>query len=357
MTAGFDRQRVAAVHEAIEPYIRRTPVVEVDGGDFGLPSFSLTLKLEQLQHAGSFKTRGAFANLLLRPLPAAGVVAASGGNHGAAVAYAAMRLGVAARIFVPTVSSRAKTDRIRAYGADLVIGGARYADALAASEVHAAATGALQVHAFDQIETLLGQATLGRELAEQAPRLDTILAAVGGGGLIGGIAGWYAGDVRDVRGVRDVRAVRIVGVEPEGAPTLSLALRAGRPVEAPAGSVAADSLAPRQVGDLMFPLAQAHLQGVVLVSDEAILGAQQALWDVLRLVAEPGGAAAFAALLGGAYVPAPGERVGVVISGANTTAVDFSCAAAHPAPGGPSGASDPRGAAGSDSPSGDGASS
>jgi threonine dehydratase len=311
MTAGFDRQRVAAVHEAIQPYIRRTPVVVAGGGDFGLAPFSLTFKLEQLQHAGSFKTRGAFANLLLRNLPAAGVVAASGGNHGAAVAYAAMRLGVAASIFVPTVSSPAKTDRIRAYGANLVIGGERYADALAASEIHAAATGALRVHAFDQPETLLGQATLARELAGQAPELDTILAAVGGGGLIGGIAGWYAG------------AVRIVGVEPEGAPTLSLALGAGRPVEAPAGSVAADSLAPRQVGGLMFPLAQAYMQGVVLVSDEAILAAQQALWDALRVVAEPGGATAFAALLGGAYAPAPGERVGVVVSGANTTAVDF----------------------------------
>jgi threonine dehydratase len=311
MTAGLDRQRVAAVHAAIEPYVRRTPVVEVNGGDFGLPPFSLTFKLEQLQHAGSFKTRGAFANLLLRTLPAAGVVAASGGNHGAAVAYAALRLGVAATIFVPTVSSRAKTDRIRAYGADLVIGGDRYADALLASEAHAAKTGALQVHAFDQPETLLGQATLARELALQAPKLDTILAAVGGGGLIGGIAGWYAGDAR------------ILGVEPEGAPTLSLALGAGRPVAAPTGSIAADSLAPRQVGELMFPLAQAHVERVVLVRDEAIRGAQQALWDALRVVAEPGGVTAFAALLGGAYTPAPGERVGVVLSGANTTAVDF----------------------------------
>jgi len=307
-----DRAAIERVHAAIAPYIRVTPVVETSGADFGLPPFALTFKLEQLQHAGSFKTRGAFANLLLRNPPKnAGVVAASGGNHGAAVAYAAMRLALPARIFVPTVSSPAKVDRIRSYGADLTVTGARYAEALAASVEWASTSGALQVHAFDQIETIAGQGTLGRELSTQAPHLDTILVAVGGGGLIGGVAAWYAS------------SVRVVAVEPEGAPTLFEALKAGEPVDAPTGSVAADSLAPRQVGQLMFPIAQAHVDRVVLVTDDAMRTAQRALWEGLRVVAEPGGCAAFSALLSGAYQPAAGERVGVVVSGANTTAVDF----------------------------------
>jgi len=318
MSFALDRERVVSVYELIKPYLRVTPIVEVNGADFGLEPSPLTLKLEALQHAGSFKARGAFTHLLTRDVPAAGVVAASGGNHGAAVAYAAMRLGHAAKIFVPTVCSQAKVDRIRSYGAELSIGGERYADALAASEEWAAQTGALAVHAFDQPETLLGQATMGLELAAQAPALDTLLAAVGGGGLLGGIAAWYAGD-----GNRGSRSVRVIGVEPEGAPTLTAALAAGRPVDAPAGSIAADSLAPRQVGELMFPIARDHVDRVVLVSDRAIRRAQRALWEQLRVIAEPGGAAAFAALLSGAYRPAPGERVGVVVSGGNTTPEAF----------------------------------
>jgi len=307
----IDKKRIEAVGAVIAPYVRVTPTLALGGADFGLPPFPLTLKLELLQHSGSFKARGAFANLLLRSLPAVGVAAASGGNHGAAVAYAAMRLGVPAKIFVPTVSSPAKVQRIRAYGADLTVGGDRYADALAACESWVAETGALPVHAFDQPETLLGQGTLGMELAGQAPALDTVLVSVGGGGLIGGVAGWYAG------------GARVVGVEPELAPTLTEALKAGRPVDAPAGGIAADSLAPRRVGELMFPIARAHVARVVLVSDTAIRGAQDALWQTVRIAAEPGGAAALAALLSGAYVPEPGERVGVVVSGGNSTAVDF----------------------------------
>lgn len=285
--------------------------MELTGADLGLPAFPLTLKLELLQHAGSFKTRGAFANLLTHAIPAAGVVAASGGNHGAAVAYAAMRLGVPAHIFVPTVSSPVKIARIRAYGAELVVRGDRYADALAASQAFAARSGALPVHAFDQEETLLGQGTIGLELARQAPDLDTLLVSVGGGGLVGGIAAWCAG------------TPRVIGVEPETAPTLTRALAAGKPVDAEAGGIAADSLAPRRVGELMFPIARAHVARVVLVADAAIRRAQEALWESLRVVAEPGGAAAFSALLDRAYVPEPGERVGVVVSGGNTTAVDF----------------------------------
>lgn len=307
----IDRAGIETVCGIIRPHVRLTPAVDVDGADFGLLPFALTLKLEQLQHAGSFKTRGAFANLLTRPVPEAGVVAASGGNHGAAMAYAAMRLSVPARIFVPRVSSPAKIERIRAYGAELTIAGERYADALAASEAHAAESGALAVHAFDQPETLLGQGTVGLELEAQAPRLDTILVAVGGGGLIGGIAAWYAG------------RARIVGVEPVGAPTLTAALAAGRPVDAETGSIAADSLAPRRVGRIMFPIAQRYVARVLLVGDDAIRSAQRALWNALRVVAEPGAAAPLAALLSGAYEPGPAERVGVVVSGGNTTAVNF----------------------------------
>ncbi|WP_394825363.1 threonine/serine dehydratase [Pendulispora albinea] len=307
----LSRERILSVEKRIRPYVRRTPVVHVDAADFGLPSFPLTIKLELLQHAGSFKTRGAFTNLLTRAIPQAGIAAASGGNHGAAVAYAAHKLGAPAKIFVPSISSPAKVERIRSYGADLVVGGDRYADALASCEAFIAKSGALSVHAFDQVETLEGQATLGLELEEQAPELDTVLAGVGGGGLLGGICAWYAG------------RTRIVGVEPEGAPTLTKALEAGKPVDAEMGSIAADSLAPRRVGELMFPLAQRYASGVRLVSDDHIRTAQRALWSVLRIVAEPGGVAAFAAILAQRYEPKPGEKVGVVVSGGNTTAVHF----------------------------------
>ena len=310
--ARIDRDRIAATERLIRPYIRRTPVAEGNGAEFGLPSIPVAFKLELLQHAGSFKTRGAFANLLGRAIPQAGVVAASGGNHGAAVAYAAMILSIPAKIFVPRISSPAKIARIRGYGADLVVGGERYADALAASEAWSAQSGALQVHAFDQAETLLGQGTLALELERQAPQLDSLLVSVGGGGLIGGIAAWYAG------------RVQVIGVEPEAAPTLTRALKAGEPVDAEAGGVAADSLAPRRIGQLVFPIAQRHVARVALVSDDAIRHAQTVLWDALRIVAEPGGVAAFAALLSGCYVPRSGERLGVVISGGNTVAVDFS---------------------------------
>jgi len=289
----------------IRRHVRRTPTLQVSAGDFDLDLAPLTLKLELFQHAGSFKTRGAFSNLLTRTIPPAGVVAASGGNHGAAVAYAAKQLGVPATIFVPSIASPSKIDRIRAYGATLSVGGDRYADALAASAVWAQSSGALVIHAFDQIETLLGQATVGLELDDQAPNLDTVLVAVGGGGLIGGVASWYAG------------ATRVVGVEPAEAPTLTRALAAGQPVDAPSGGVAADSLAPRRVGTLTFPIAQAHVSEVVLVTDEAIRQAQEALWDRARVLAEPGGAAALAALLSRAYVPQPGERVGVIVCGGN----------------------------------------
>jgi threonine dehydratase len=305
------REAIAATETAIRPFIRRTPLVVADMSDFDHPPHALTFKLEMLQHSGSFKVRGAFANLLLRKAPAAGVVAASGGNHGVAVAYAAHRLGVPATIFVAEITSPAKMELISRYGARLVVAGSLYADALAASEIHVAETGAMPVHAFDQNETLLGQGTVALELEQDAPDIDTLLVAVGGGGLIGGISAWYG------------RRVRVVAVEPEAAPTLHDAFAAGRPVDAPAGGIAADSLAPRRVGELTFAIARDNVAEVVLVTDDAIRQAQAALWSGLRLVAEPGGAAAFAALLSGRYRPSAGERVAVLLCGANTTAVKF----------------------------------
>ena len=305
MTPTIRRTDIEDAYRRIAGHVRVTPIFSVAGDDFGLDGVPLTFKLELFQHAGSFKVRGAFNHLLTREIPAAGVVAASGGNHGVAVAYAAKQLGVPATIFVPSTSSPSKIERIRGYGADLNVGGERYADALAASAAWAQSSGALVIHAFDQMETLIGQATVGLELDQQAPSLDTVLVAVGGGGLIGGVAAWYAG------------ATRIVGVEPVDAPTLTRALAAGQPVDAPAGSIAADSLAPRRVGHLMFPIAQSHVSEVVLVTDDAIRHAQDALWNQVRVVAEPGGAAAFAALLSRAYVPQRGERVGVIVCGGN----------------------------------------
>jgi threonine dehydratase len=307
----LDRDSIRAAAQRIAPHIRRTPVLEVDGADFGVASVRLVFKLEFLQHAGSFKTRGAFNNLLTREIPPAGVVAASGGNHGAAVAYAAMKTKRPATIFVPSVASPAKIAQIRGYGARLEIAGERYNDALLASEEWLAQSGAAAIHAYDQYETLQGQATVGVELEEQAPPLDALLVAVGGGGLIGGIAAWYAG------------RVPVIGVEPEAAPTLTRALEAGEPVDAPAGGVAADSLAPKRVGTLMFPLAQKHVARTVLVTDDAIREAQRALWKTLRIVAEPGGAAALASLISGAWRPERGTTVGVILCGANTTAVEF----------------------------------
>jgi threonine dehydratase len=303
-------EAIAQCERIIRPYIRRTPVIETDGSEFGL-STTLSLKLELFQHSGSFKARGAFANLLTREVPKVGVVAASGGNHGAAVAYAAMRLNMPAKIFIPSVSSPAKIARIRDYGADLVIEGDRYADALAASEIWAQQTGAMPVHAFDQNETIMGQGTLGLELAEQAPDIDTLLVSVGGGGLVAGLAAWYAG------------RIKVIGVEPSASPTLTKALAAGYPVDAEAGGLAADSLAPRRVGERVFPIVQKYAPQTVLVSDDAIAEAQATLWRALRIVAEPGGAAAFSAISSGAYQPAAGERVAVVISGGNTAAVNF----------------------------------
>jgi threonine dehydratase len=307
--AGVTPAGIGVTEEIIRPYIRLTPVMAVDAVDIGLPDVTLFLKLELMQHSGSFKVRGAFANLLLRKPKR--VVAASGGNHGVAVAFAAQKLGIEANIFVPTISSPAKVERIRGYGAHLIITGERYADALAASEEWVSRSGDTPIHAFDQKETLLGQGTLGLELEKQVLDLDAVLVSVGGGGLIGGIAGWFG------------QRAEVVGVEPEASPTLTCALAAGRPVDAETGGIAADSLAPRRVGELGFPIAQKFVRRVVLVRDQDIQRAQLVLWDLFRIVAEPGGAAAFAALLSGGYRPARRSRIGIVICGGNTTDVEF----------------------------------
>jgi threonine dehydratase len=300
-----DREAIAAAAARIAPHIRRTPLLRLPAGALG-PDHALTLKLELLQASGSFKPRGAFNRMLSSPLPPAGVVAASGGNHGAAVAYAARALGVPAEIFVPELTGPAKRARIEAYGARLRIGGAAYDEARAESERRAAETGALLVHAYDQAEVLAGQGTVAREWQEQAPELTHLLVATGGGGLIGGIAAWHAGG-----------DVRVISVEPEGCPTLAAALQAGRPVPVPVGGLAADSLGARQVGGLMFPLAQRHVAAAVLVPDAAIREAQRRLWEACRILAEPGGATALAALLSGRWRAPAGARVGVLVCGGN----------------------------------------
>lgn len=304
-TPPIDRNAILAAAERIAPHVRRTPLLRLAAGDLGLPH-DVVLKLELLQASGSFKPRGAFNRMLSARLPAAGVIAASGGNHGAAVAYAARALGVPAEIFVPELTGAAKRARIEGYGARLVVGGAAYDEARAASEARAAETGALMVHAYDQAEVLAGQGTVALEFQADAPELTHVLVATGGGGLIGGMAAWYAGS-----------GTQVVSVEPEGCPTLATALREGRPVPAPVGGVAADSLGARQVGALMFEVARRHVAEAVLVPDPVIRAAQRLLWDAARVVAEPGGATALAALLCGAWVAPAGARVGVLVCGGN----------------------------------------
>jgi threonine dehydratase len=308
MTEAIDRASIEAAHRRIAPFVRHTPLLRLAAGELDVP-IPLVLKLELLQHAGSFKPRGAFNRLLLAreagELPAKGVIAASGGNHGAAVAYAARALGLTAEIFVPELTPAAKRARIESLGARLVRTGATYAEALAASRERQAETGALEVHAYDHPAVLAGQGTTAKEFEADAPALTHILVATGGGGLIGGMAAWLAG------------RVKLISVEPAACPSLHDALAAGRPVQAAVGGVAADALGARQVGTLMFPQAQAFVAEAVLVTDDAIRAAQRLLWDRLRLIAEPGGATALSALTSGAWVPPAGARVGVLVCGAN----------------------------------------
>lgn len=301
----IDRSTIEAAAGRIAPHIRHTPVLHLTQGDFGL-EYPVVLKLESLQHTGSFKPRGAFNRMLSAILPDAGVIAASGGNHGAAVAYAARALGVRAEIFVPEATPQTKLDRIAGYGARVVQGGAMYNEALDASRARQTETGALEVHAYDHDDVLAGQGTVGREFEADAPEISHLLVATGGGGLIGGIAGWYAS------------RIAVISVEPEGCPGLHDALAAGRPVPAPVGGLAADALGARQVGEKMFAVARQHVARAVLVNDDAIRAARRSLWESCRVITEPGGATALAALLSGVFVPPAGAVVGVLVCGANT---------------------------------------
>jgi threonine dehydratase len=295
-------------HARVRAHIRRTPILETASPIAGAPS--LSLKLECLQATGSFKARGAFHNLLTRPAAVSGCATASGGNHGAAVAYAAQKLGIRARVFVPEIATAAKVAKIKAYRAEAVIGGASYAEAQERCDAYIAESGALLIHPYDAVETIAGQGTVALEWEEDLERLgltklDTVLVAVGGGGLISGVAAWFQG------------RVKVVGVEPEGSRALYAALEANEPVDVSVKSLAADSLGAKRVGELNFDIAKKFVSGVVLVKDTAIVEAQRQLWAEFSVIAEPGGAAAFAAIASSAYLPARDERVGVLVCGSN----------------------------------------
>ena len=300
----FGRADVEAARERIDGYVRRTPVLELGPGAFGLEG-RVTLKLELTQHTGSFKPRGAFNKLLSSEVPDVGVIAASGGNFGLAVAYAARTLGHRAEIFVPSNSPKVKVDGVRALGAKVTVVEGYYDEALDASRARAEESGALVLHAYDQPEIVTGQGTVGAELADQVPDADTVLVAIGGGGLIGGIGAWYEG------------RTRVIGVEPETSTSMTSALAAGGPVDVTYGGYAADSLGTKRAGEIAFEIVSKHVERVVLVSGDEILEAQRRLWREVRIFAEPGGAAALAALLSGAYVAQRGEHVAVVVCGAN----------------------------------------
>ena len=305
---------IRSAHARIRGHIRRTPVLEtaspIDGAR------PLSLKFECLQATGSFKARGAFHNLLTRPTSAAGCATASGGNHGAAVAFAAQKLGIRARVFVPEIATPAKIAKIKAYRAEAVIGGASYAVAQERCDAYVAESGALLIHPYDAVETVAGQGTVALEWEEDLERaglekLDTVLVAVGGGGLIAGVAAWFRG------------RVKVVGVEPEGSRALHAALEADKPVDVTVNSLAADSLGAKRVGELDFDIAKSFVSGVVLVEDAAIIEAQRCLWADHSIIAEPGGAAAFAAIVSGVYQPQRNERVGVLVCGSNADLAAF----------------------------------
>lgn len=298
------RTEVEAAWRLIQPHVRRTPVIELAAGSLGVAA-PLALKLESLQLSGSFKGRGAFHKLLASQVPDAGIVAASGGNHGAAAAYAARALGYKAEIFVPTIAAPAKVARLRSYGAIVHQIGPVYAEARAASEKRAAETGALTVPAYEDEVVFAGAGSVALEFAEQA-RFDTLLIAVGGGGLIAGCCAAIGA------------TVKIVAVETEGTPTLHAALGAGHPVDVAISGIAADALGASRIGTPNFEIARTLVRDSVLVTDDAVRKAQRALWEDLRMVAEPAGATGLAALMSGAYRPAPGERVATLICGANT---------------------------------------
>ncbi len=303
------RDTIIAAAERTAPHLRETPLWRVPGAALGLPAdtppFEAWLKLEHLQRSGSFKARGMFNRLLSKPIPAAGVIAASGGNAGIATALAARALGVHAAIYVPSVISPAKRARLVALGAEVVIAGDVYADALQACEARQRETGALLTHAYDQSEVVAGAGTLAREIEAQAGVPDAVLVSVGGGGLIGGIAAWFAG------------RSRVIGLEPELAPTLFRARAAGAPVDVTVGGVAADSLGARRIGAIAWQITQQHVAQALLLSDAAIVDAQRFLWHEFKLAVEPAAALPLAALRSGAVRPRAGERVCLIVCGAN----------------------------------------
>src|SRR3984885_11738622 len=305
---------IRSAHERIGSYIRRTPILETASPIGDAPP--LSLKLEYLQATRSFKARGAFHNLLPRPAAASGCATASGGNHGAAVAYAAQKLRTRARVFVPEIATPAKIAKIKAYGAEAMIGGASYAEAQERCDAYVAERGALSIHPYDSVETIAGQGTVALEWEEDLDRLglktlDTVLVAVGGGGLISGVAAWFQG------------RVKVVGVEPEGSRALYAALEANEPADVAVKSLAADSLGAKRIGELDFDIAKSFVSGVALVEDMAIAEAQRRLWAEFSVITEPGGAAAFAAIASGAYQPGRAERVGVLVCGSNADLSTF----------------------------------
>ena len=303
----ISRDDIEAAAQRIAPHVRRTPLWVLRSDELGLPGpgFEVWLKLEQLQRSGSFKARGMFNRLLANPIPAAGVIAASGGNAGIATATAAQALGVRSEIFVPTVISPAKRDRLEQLGARVVVTGAVYAEAFAACQQRQRESGALMTHAYDQAEVLAGAGTLAREIESQAGVPDALLVSVGGGGLAGGIAAWFAG------------RTRMVALEPERAPTLHAALAAGAPVDVEVSGIAADALGARRIGALAWEVAQRHPMSSLVLRDEDIVDAQRWLWQSLKLAVEPAAALPLAALRSGAWQAQAGQRICLVLCGAN----------------------------------------
>jgi threonine dehydratase len=304
----FDVETAA---ERILGRVRKTPVQDLGPFALGGVPGELVLKLELLQYTGSFKPRGAFNRMLSAEVDETGVLAASGGNFGLAVAFAARQLGYRAEVYVPDSSPQVKIERIRRYGADVHVIPGFYADAAEACEQRALQTGSLFMHPYDQPEVVAGQGTIGMELDEQIPAIDTVLVAVGGGGLIAGIAAWFSNETW------------VVGVEPARCPTLTQAMAAGGPVDVEVGGVAADSLGARRLGHISFEISKRFVERVVTVTEDAIMEARRRLWDEVHLVTEPGAAAPVAALLSHAYVPEPHERVVVVVCGANSDPADL----------------------------------
>ena len=288
-------------------FLRQTPLWKLPSAAFGLaaPGVEVWLKLEHMQVSGSFKARGMMNRLLANDIPESGVIVASGGNAGIATAAAAKALGVRCQVFLPGVSPEAKRARLRALGAEVVVVGELYPDALAACLARQKETGALLTHAYDQPEVVAGAGTLGQEIEAQGGLPDSVLVSVGGGGLIGGLAGWFE------------KRARVVALEPEKAPTLYRARQAGEPVDVDVGGIAADSLGARRIGAISWDITQEYVQDALLLSDESIRAAQQWLWKEMKLAVEPAAALPLAALQTGAYLPREGEKVCLIVCGAN----------------------------------------